>query len=446
MSKFLHPLALFRLGVLGPLTSRGDLKRGDVKTIIRNLASQTYLIPNSRRVHLSTSTIARWYYDWQHGGIDALVPDIRSDKGRTLLSQEVQNTVIKLKQDNPSRSLNTIITMCRQLGIIAKDGMSRAALHRFLQKQKLSKRILDDAHTIERRSFEAEHASDIWHGDVLHGPSIGARKTYLVSLLDDASRSIMHNAFCFSETALEIEGVLKQAILKRGLCSKLIIDNGSAYRSGSLQEICARLKIRLIYCRPYEPQGKGKLEKWHATFRGQFLNEIDIKTITSLNDLNTRLWAWQEQVYQCREHGALNGKTPIQRWREDLVNIRPLGTMANKIDSIFYHRHKRSVRKDATVSWEGKCYEVAHKYVGETIYLVVDPHTETAISIESESGDDYGPVFLLDKHANLNRKRQRPNSLPKPTVKSALNSVELALKQQNEIYGKLLSKLNNEEK
>ena len=120
--------------------------------------------------------------------------------------------------------------------------------------------------------------------------------------------------------------------------------------------------------------------------------------------------------------------------------------MASSIDSIFYHRHKRLVRKDATVSWESKYYEVPHKYVGETIYLVVDPHTETAISIESESGEDYGPVFLLDKHANLNRKRQRPNSLPKPTVKSALNSVELALKRQNEIYGKLLSKLNNEEK
>ena len=446
MSKPLHPLSLFRLGVLGSLTSRGDLQRGDVKTIIRNLASQTYLIPDSHRVRLSIPTITRWYYDWQRDGIEGLEPNTRSDKGRTLLSQEVQDAVMELKKDNPSRSLNTIITMCRQMGVIAKDGISRAALHRFLQKQKLSKRILDDAHTIERRSFEAEHAGNIWDGDVLHGPSIGARKTYLVSLLDDASRIIVHSAFCFGETALEIEGVLKQAVLKRGLCDKLIIDNGSAYRSGSLQTICARLKIRLVYCKPYEPQGKGKIEKWHATFRSQFLDEIDIKTITSLDDLNARLWAWLDRVYHCREHSALNGKTPMERWREDLVHIRPLGAIASKIDSIFYHRHKRLVRKDATVSWEGKYYEVPHKYVGETIYLVVDPHTETAISIESESGEDYGPVVLLDKHANLNRKRQRPNSLPKPTVKSALNSVELALKEQTQIYGKLLSKLNDKEK
>ena len=67
MSKPLHPLALFRLSVLGPLASRGQIKRGEVKSIIRELASNTYNIPDSRRVHLSEETILRWYYDWKRG-------------------------------------------------------------------------------------------------------------------------------------------------------------------------------------------------------------------------------------------------------------------------------------------------------------------------------------------------------------------------------------------
>jgi hypothetical protein len=37
-----------------------------------------------------------------------------------------------------------------------------------------------------------------------------------VSLFDDASRLLTHSAFCLGETALDIEGVLKQALLKRG--------------------------------------------------------------------------------------------------------------------------------------------------------------------------------------------------------------------------------------
>src|SRR5256885_12010242 len=50
-------------------------------------------------------------------------------------------------------------------------------------------------------------------------------------------------------------------------------DNGAAYRAVTLQGICVRLGIQLIYCRPYAPEGKGKLERWHRTFRDQFLSE-----------------------------------------------------------------------------------------------------------------------------------------------------------------------------
>lgn len=437
MSKPLHPLALFRLSVLGPLASRGQIKRGEVKSIIRELASKTYNIPDSRRVHLSEETILRWYYDWKRGGIEALMPQQRRDKGVTQLSAEVQAALIQVKQDNPSRSINTLIRMLETQGIIARGELARATVHRFLQRQKLSKRIMPDSSTIERRAFVAEHAGDIWHGDVLHGPSIqtpaGMRKTYLVSLLDDASRLIMHSAFCLGETALDIEGVLKQAVLKRGLPHKLIIDNGAAYRSGSLQSICAILEIRLIYCRPYEPQGKGKLERFHRTFREQFLNEIEPEKLASLRELNERLWAWLEHVYHRRPHTGIDGKTPLDRWRDDLVHVRPLGFKATKIDDIFCHRVERTVHKDGTISWEGKQFEVSHQLVGEKVTLIFDPHTHQAQRIETAFGDDLGAVVPLDAHANLNRKRQRPHHTPALAQKQQENAVEMAYREYSHL-------------
>ena len=91
----------------------------------------------------------------------------------------------------------------------------------------------------------------------MHGPRVSVngvlRKTYLVSLIDDASRLVAHSAFCLSETALDVEGVLKQALLRRGVPIKLVVDNGAAYRANTLQGICARLGIHLIFCRPYAP-------------------------------------------------------------------------------------------------------------------------------------------------------------------------------------------------
>ena len=112
-------------------------------------------------------------------------------------------------------------------------------------------------------------------------------------------------------------------------------------------------------------------------------------------------------------HGGLENKTPLESWREDLLHVRPLTPyFANKIDDIFYHRVERLVRKDGTISWDGKMYEVPHTLVDEKITLVFNPHTAQAIRVETAFGDNLGAAVLLDLDANLHRKRQRPHAAP----------------------------------
>lgn len=431
-------IALFRTMVLGPLASRAQLTHGEIKKITTELSSKTYCIPYSKRCYLSQKTIERWYYKWRHGGFDALLPKRRSDKGRTCIEASIQEMIITLKKESPSRSLNTLKYLLESKGVVSKNQISRASLHRFLQKKELSKRTLSDAQTIERRSFEAKHAGDIWQGDVMHGPTIftpqGKRKVYLVSLMDDASRLIVHSAFCFGETALDIEGVLKDALLKRGMPKRIILDNGPAYRSKTLQEICARLEIRLIYCPAYEPQGKGKLERWHRLFREQFLTELIMENIKDIHDLNTRLWAWLEQVYHQRPHSSLTGNTPIERWRRDLMHVRSLGKYAARIDDYFYYRIKRLVKKDGTVTWNGALFEVPYELVGKKVHLVVDPHCQSAICVESLEGNFLGGVHSQDKLSNAHRTRQRPSTPQASEKKVGLKNsmVEFALETHNQ--------------
>jgi putative transposase len=424
--------------VLGPLVSRPQLNRGEINVIIRHLAAQPYQIPHSPHTHLSFDTIKRWYLQWKRGGIEALEPKTRADKGITHLSEAVQEGILRAKHENGARSINTVIEILEQHGIVAKGTLARATVHRFLRQHNLSARVLNDAISIERRSFEAQHAGDLFHGDVLHGPHIqtpnGMRKTYLVTLLDDTSRLIAHSAFCLGETALAIEGVLKQAVLKRGIPTKLLVDNGPAYRAHTLQAICIRLEIRLVYCRPYEPEGKGKLERFHRTFREQFLAEIKPEKISGLQELNELLWAWIEEIYHQRKHGGLDDKTPLERWRDDLLRVRPLGFKAENIDDIFYHRVERRVRKDGTVNWDGMRFEVPYEHAGEKVILVIDPHAKKALRIESPEGNNLGPVTPLDVHANLNRKRQRPHRASKSEEKTGKTLVELAHEKRSQKF------------
>jgi putative transposase len=432
--KEINPMALFRLSVLGPLVSRERLERGELQQIIRDLAQRQYAIPDSRRTYLGEKTIEAWFYNYRRDGIAGLAPKVRIDRGQSKIAPALQEAIVAAKRDNPRRSIRQLRQLLESSGQAAKDTLSRSAIHRLLRQHGISRMSGSASLPEEKRSFVAESAGAIWYGDVLHGPRVSvdgrARKVYLVSLMDDASRLIAHSAFCLGETALDIEGVLKQAILKRGLPHRLIVDNGSAYRSNTLQGICIRLGINLIYCRPYAPEGKGKLERWHRTFRDQFLSELDESKITDLHDLNARLWAWLEAIYHCTAHGGLGGLTPLARYQQDLPKIRPLGQRAAVLDALFYHRVQRHVRKDGTVAYQGESFEVAYELAGKTVKLVVDPHTGIVVGVEDEAGESLGLATRLDAVANLNRVRRKPDpETSHKTERTGPNLVELAHQQ-----------------
>ncbi len=431
----IHPVALFRYSVLGPLVSRGELPRGELKATIQALAARHYDIPGSRNSRLSEKTIESWYYAWLRGDLAALTPKARSDRGQSKIAPEVQEAILAAKRENPRRSIRGIRRLLERRGTVAKDALSRSAIHRLLQAHGLSRPSGSASEPEERRAYVAEHAGDIWYGDVMHGPEVpmgcGSRKAYLVSLMDDASRLIAHSAFCPGETALDIEAVLKQAVLKRGLPVKLVIDNGPAYRAKTLQGICARLGIHLVYCRPYAPEGKGKLERWHRTFRDQFLSELDTSRLRDLSDLNARLWAWIESVYHRTPHRGLEGRTPLERYQQDLPRIRTLGTRAARLDELFHHRVTRKVRKDGTVSYQGERFEVPYELSGKSVVLVVDPHARQVLGVEDDNGQSLGAATPLDAVANVQRKRRKaqPSEAPSSGTPSADNEVELAYRQ-----------------
>jgi transposase InsO family protein len=412
--KEIDPVTLFRLSVLGPLVSRERLARGELQQIIRELAQRDYAIPGSRRRWVGEKTIEAWYYAWRRDGIEGLTPKPRHDRGVSKLPADAQAAVVAAKCENPRRSIRQIQQLLESAGVVARGTLSRSAIHRLLQQQGLSRMTGSSSVPEEHRRFVAEFANGLWYGDVMHGPTLTVKgrrcKLYLVSLMDDASRLIAHSAFCTGETALDIEGVLKQAVLKRGLPRKLVVDNGAAYRAATLQGICARLDIRLIYCRPYAPEGKGKLERWHRTFRDHFLSELEVSRLTDLDDLNARLWAWIEQVYHRRPHGGLDGQTPLQRYQQDLPRIRLLGQKAAGLDHLFHHRVRRKVRKDGTVSYQGQDFEVPYELSGKTVHLVVDPHAATVIGVENEDGQSLGAATPLDAVANAHRRRRQPDS------------------------------------
>ncbi len=135
----IDPMALFRYSVLGPLVSRAELKRGELKATLRELAARHYDIPGSRNSRLSEKTIEAWYYAWRRGGIEALEPKARSDRGQSKIAPEIQEAILATKRENPRRSVDQIRRLLETRGTVATAELKRSAVHRLLQAHGLSR-------------------------------------------------------------------------------------------------------------------------------------------------------------------------------------------------------------------------------------------------------------------------------------------------------------------
>ena len=83
------------------------------------------------------------------------------------------------------------------------------------------------------------------------------------------------------------------------------VDNGSAFVDAWLLRACAVLGIKLVHSTPGRPQGRGKIERFFRTVRGQFLAEITAQdrlrtAVSGLAELNRLLDAWVETGYHPR--------------------------------------------------------------------------------------------------------------------------------------------------
>jgi len=412
-------IALFRLGVLGPLVS-ARLEHGDRTAYFIEAASRRHVMPpDGRIVQLSARTIEAWYYLHKRGGFEALIPDARADRGRSrAIRAEIAEVIVRAKREKPRRSVRRIIRMVERAGLVKRGELARATVHRLLATAGISARPVRGP-SAERRSFLAEHAGDLWIGDAMHprapviAPDGKLRKVILFSQIDNATRFVVHSylAIAAGENAAAQEYGLKQAILKYGVPRTYYVDLGSAYIAHSLRMICAELDIHLQHAGAGDPEAKGGIERWHRTWREEVEDELGDKPLP-LADLAAKHWAWLGSEYHARLH-ATTGRIPRDHLLAETHEIRAV-PRDKDLDEIFLHRALRKVRKDGTVRWRGGYLEVRAELTGQTVELRFDPADPTArprVFVDGRFACDTVP---LDRLANMHRQRRRIAGEPDP--------------------------------
>jgi len=435
-ANYRQALALFRYGLIAEFIQLPPGSRG-LYARLREKARADYTIPGSTRTRVAPETLRHWLKDYRRGGFDALLPKGRADCGHSrALPQAVADALLSLKDEQPELSIPQLIRAVQQSGAApAALVLPPSTVHRLLSRAGLMHKAsaADAASNQDRRRFAFVDAGQLWMSDVMHGPSVavpgrGRRKTYLIAFLDDATRVVPYCAFALSENTQAFLPVFKQALLRRGLPQRLYVDNGANYRSQQLALVCAKLGVALIHARPYQPQGKGKMERWFRTARAQLVSRLGAADTDSLDTLNRRLWAWVEGEYHQAPHRGLDGQTPLDRWAMSAQRVRLPGPHLD-LDALFLFEAKRRVQRDRTVSLNGTLFEVDAALVGHTIMLRYDPGTPPARGVEVWHDEKFVcRATPLDAYANCFVRRHRPSQNIDPATPPPAHHSALALR------------------
>lgn len=420
-------IALKRFSLLGPVINGQVLNK---KSYFSEVAAQQIEMPHYGLNSYSPKTIENWYCRYLRGGLDALKPSTRGDKGNIRkIPSDTKGMILEYVNNYPKAPKTVVYEMLLKDGIINSNNISLSTFYRFLKAT--PKTELPEEEVKELKRFSHENINELWQTDVMYGPyiKVGRKKkqTYLFAYIDDASRLITHAEFYFLQSYESLRYSFKEAVLKRGIPKLIYTDNGKIYRSQQFEFICASIGTILIHAKPFSPNEKGKIERFFLTVRRRFLSTVDPLKLQTIEELNERFKVWLEEDYQRKPHSAHGKLSPLDVFI-DQVNKTKLINDPVALKEKFLLRERRKIKHDATFSINKILYEAPQSFA----------NTEIQVRYEPEWLDSANIPLLLYKDDKLIGKARQVNfhdnaHIKRKTEYAPLKEAQIAAVENNEI-------------
>lgn len=176
-----------------------------------------------------------------------------------------------------------------------------------------------------------------WHIDVAY-LNLGGTFYYLCSLLDGASRSIVHWEIREAMTEADVECILERARDKHpGERPRIISDNGPQFIAKDFKEFIRLTGMTHVRTAPSYPQSNGKIERWHKTIKSDAFRPGQPSTLEEARALVAR---FVDHYNNVRLHSAVGYVTPA-----DFLAGRQAAILAERDRKLEAAREARRVRR-----------------------------------------------------------------------------------------------------
>lgn len=286
------------------------------------------------------------------------------------ITQQIAKEIIRLRKENPKRS-NQYIAEFIENKFLKK--ISRSTVRNILIKNDCYEKTKRERKVFQKLEKKITHSGQMVQFDVCEGAWLkGYRRVYLIAFMDAFSRFIIGWKWVTSDSAWNNILCLRAVIDKYGVPEMFYTDNASHYKTirhnrsihqkhkpndeyeTTMQKIILDIGSVMINHKPYEPQGKGRIERFFRFMQDRFIKEHTAKNIEDLNK-QFKVWIkWYNtkhviRTIECAPKNRLNPK-----------GFKPVPKDLN-LEKVFSYQYTRKIDKYNSFNFEGFEYTIDPK-------------------------------------------------------------------------------------
>lgn len=337
--------------------------------------------PSGETKKVSLATLYRWLRSYRHGGLEALQPKPRRDRGgvRRPLPDEVVHEAVRLLSEDPGMTFTFLIVVLEARFAERKIRIVRSTLQRRLAAQETYRRIQRARKRTRRRTrFVAKAPHEIWQTDA-KGPVAlrlvsGVEITFhVLSILDDATRAVLAAIVVPRPDLAAAVLAFRRAAVRWGLPRRLYADRASIFDSKAFRLGLAQLGSHRIPTRPRNAEAHGKIEAYHRALVLWFTKRLASQQVVDLAHLQRLLDGVIHSLYQPHKHRGL--KMSPERALAGRVSSRSIPP-TRLLDAFREEKRLKAHRKTGEVEIQGRLYLVPDELRGQRLTFLLDPAAE----------------------------------------------------------------------
>jgi transposase InsO family protein len=229
------------------------------------------------------------------------------------LSGDLEAGILAVRDAHPAWGARKIAAVLRRNGL---EPPAVSTVHKVLSRHG---RIAPDSPGRRYASFERATPNALWQMDFKGRVRLSCGAwLHPLTVIDDHSRYAVGLAACANQQTSTVQARLETTFRHHGLPAAIYVDNGSPWGGGRpgqwtpLRLWLIKLGIETIHSKPYQPQGRGKNERFHRSLAVEVLSLAPLK---DFDDAQAAFDRWRHVYNRERPHQALGFAIPAERYR-----------------------------------------------------------------------------------------------------------------------------------